>query len=171
MPVITRSQSKMYQISDTKSTNKPMTTNVIVWFNRIKKEKIALQKQLSTERKENKIKIRQIQYQSKPLSRSDIEMIKEYKIRNRNSYFETIRIVNELTYIIRSYIDQVYEQSLIKRKSLVFINKVFNNIQLIYQYIHKKNIIPETDEEKCIVKILLEELQEAERVLMPYLQK
>ncbi len=91
----------------------------------------------------------------------------------REEHYNQLRQVTEFFYKIRVYLPIM--RNIITKKWNKFVVTIYKKIQELYKNLDKDNfdnlLCPKTDEEKRIVKILLEELLNTENVLIPLLSK
>jgi hypothetical protein len=176
MPAITRNQMKMNNniVLDIKNKsipieNKRVTQNLLQWFCNNVKTNLEHLEELRNEKIRYDTEIARLKRQYKGIIPRIVQnALITNENKSRNSHFERLRLIIEIFYTIEQYIADVYNLS---SRITNFITTVYKKIQDLYIQIRDFSIKPESKIEISIVTMAINQLEETERVIIPYLDK
>jgi hypothetical protein len=166
MPVLTRSQrAKVSSIQETKMEEK-------------RTEEKKIQEVLSIEDMYTNASLEvwfdEIVYKYK----NEIDILKTKKREAKNDkknmniyyecYYDQLRLVSELFYIVEQYLPSIYLRNDYYKKLL---NVMYNTIQKLYSDINNHSLLmPLNEEDKYLIKKTLEQLESTEKIIVHYLE-
>jgi hypothetical protein len=159
MPVTTRNQSKMISTNDfsIQKVEKPLTTSTSP----------------TAEKKVSRIMLLWPALLMKRLNDFDKNNAKQKRLQSlgakeeaRVLYYDTIRRVTEVMYIVEQYYPTVSSMS---PSMPNFAKTIYDKVQKLYQEIRSSELKPKTKEEKEIVAALIYTLQDVEKMIIPFL--
>jgi hypothetical protein len=83
------------------------------------------------------------------------------------SYYEQMRNLSELFYVIQEYFPTLYSENSGPFKKFAIV--MYNKIQELYIIIHNNRLVAKNKDESTGILVVLRELQSTEKMLIPYL--
>ena len=168
MPAITRNQMKMnINNKSIPIENERVSQNLLQWFCNNVKTNLAQLEELRNEKISYDTEITRLKGQYKGIIPRFVQnALITNENKSRNTHFERLRLIIETFYTIEQYIIDVYNLS---SRITTFIKVVYKKIQDLYIQIRDFSIKPESKIEINIVTMAIKQLEETERVLIPYL--
>ena len=99
-------------------------------------------------------------------SQSQTQLNKFIKNGIRVNYFDGVRLSSEMFNVFRENVEEILE---VDPKIKLFIDGVYYKIPDIYKQIYDSKFKPSNTDEKNSIRVLVEELQEAEKLAVKYL--